>query len=785
MDVRKLTFVRRLPARDRTDTFIIAAADDGKAVVHLNPRAVRAGGALSVAGRVSSQTQARGTTQVVTAIFAGDRRVWHWAAIAGLPLVCLIIGWCIVPRPYYTGTDSVNALTATGAVPTGQQACAAGLNLPARTARVQVAVISGSSRLPALQMVLRAGGQRITSRLPATATASPGLNHVAFPIPPSRTEPASVPASLCLRAGGPVGWGITPTTEGIQPPLTLNGKPQLARLAVWYLPPPGSQRSYLDEATTMFDRAAVFAPGFARPWVFAFVLLVLLPVVALLAVRCLAVAVTGRGARLALWVYVLVALNGASWALITPAFQAPDEVDHFAYVQSLVEQGQKTTPYPASHRLRWSTSEDDALRGSGMITDHQTSDSRAPWLPADVAAYKQLVARTGSNTSDGGGYQGTAGYGPLYYLGVAPGYLIASTSSPFTQLMLVRLFSVLIGGLTALFTFLLVREMFPRRPWLAVLGGFVVGLQPMYGFVSGTVNNDIGIDAGAAACLYLLVRMVRRGVRWKTTLPLGLLLGALPFLKGSGLDLYPLAALALGGALWMHRAQVRIDRRATAIAVGVLAVSWVVVYGAAALLQKALTPAAPYRGAAQVVATAGGSLTVILHHPTSYLSYLWEMLLPRLPFMAQHFPPNGLPANTIFVRRGWAAFGWYDTFFPEWVYRLLLAVMLVTAIAGLFVAWRRRDMLRRHPVEVALLLLCPLVVVAGFAAVFYTPGQRTVIAEHGRYAFPALAALTVWVIVALHAVGPRRMIASGAMLLVAVLALSYASQLLVFVSFYS
>jgi hypothetical protein len=161
------------------------------------------------------------------------------------------------------------------------------------------------------------------------------------------------------------------------------------------------------------------------------------------------------------------------------------------------------------------------------------------------------------------------------------------------------------------------------------------------------------------------------------------------------------------------------------------------------------------------------------------------MVLPRLPGMHSHFPPGEYPANTIFVRRGWAAFGWYDTFFPNWVYRILLAAMLVTAVAGLVALWRHRHLIRGRGTETALILLTPIVVVAGFAAVFYTPGQRTVIAEHGRYAFPALAALAAWVVGALHAFGRRRMIAIGAMLLVAMLALSYASQLLTFTAFYS
>ena len=34
----------------------------------------------------------------------------------------------------------------------------------------------------------------------------------------------------------------------------------------------------------------------------------------------------------------------------------------------------------------------------------------------------------------------------------------------------------------------------------------------MYGFISGAVNNDVGVNAGAAALELLLIRMLRRGI---------------------------------------------------------------------------------------------------------------------------------------------------------------------------------------------------------------------------------------------------------------------------------
>ena len=47
---------------------------------------------------------------------------------------------------------------------------------------------------------------------------------------------------------------------------------------------------------------------------------------------------------LAAWLCALVAcVNAASWSLITPPFQAPDEQAHFAYVEQLARNGSLPT----------------------------------------------------------------------------------------------------------------------------------------------------------------------------------------------------------------------------------------------------------------------------------------------------------------------------------------------------------------------------------------------------------------------------------------------------------
>ena len=115
-----------------------------------------------------------------------------------------------------------------------------------------------------------------------------------------------------------------------------------------------------------------------------------------------------------------------------------------------------------------------------------------------------------------------------------------------------RLTSALLGALAALFAFLLARELAPGRPWLAVLAGLLVVYEPMYGFISGAVNNDVGVNAAAAALAFLLIRLLRRGLTFAWGLLTGAMLVALPLVKETGLSLYPVAALVLVAALWRH-----------------------------------------------------------------------------------------------------------------------------------------------------------------------------------------------------------------------------------------
>ena len=716
-------------------------------------------------------------------VFAGDRRVWRAAGIAAVPLLALLAFYAVRPRPYYTGTDSVENYGYIAPTPADVPLCVPALRIPAGTGGLRLMLISRSTLRPQLRLTLHLEGapaRTLQSTLAAAVVPASRLSTANFPIAPLAGHPGERSASLCITAGDLVNWAGTPFPVVPSPsPPTVGGAPIPGRIAIWYLPPRGSERSYLARAGAILGRASLFRPAFVGPWLYVVILLVILPLLALASVRCLAVAVRGPRRGLAVWVFAIAALNFACWALITPPFQAPDEVDHFAYTQLLAERGEAPSRSSASPRARWSSAEDLVLEDMSFFSDHQVGDSRVPWSSAQQGYYRGQVRQLHPSASDGGGNETAAVHGPIYYGALVPAYLLAS-SSPLDQLTLMRLTSALIGALTVLFTFLLARELAPGRPWLAVLAALLVAFQPMFGFISGAVNNDVGVNAGAAALELLLILILRRGF----TVPLGLLTGGLlvllPIVKGTAYSLYPVAAIALLASLWRHH------RRADLAGVGSFAAAAVVVHELAVAVAGAFSPpGVSGSGPAEAGSVVGSATSEALAHPLGYLAYVWEVFLPRLSFMAPHFESTSFPAFVIFVERGWGAFGWYDVFYTHWVYDVLLWAMLAVPLLGIVAARREWAFVRRNALELGILALMPVAVIGGFEAAFYTIGTRNVVPEFGRYLFPAIAPLAVLVVASLSAFGRRWMLLAGTGLLVAMLALSYSAQLVTLAGFYA
>jgi 4-amino-4-deoxy-L-arabinose transferase-like glycosyltransferase len=714
----------------------------------------------------------------------GSRAVWWPAAIVGAGMLALILWQLALPRNYYTGTDSVGVRSVVAEVAPRHTVCVPNLNLPAGTGRIQLAVFAHRPSFLA-RVRVTAGGQNLAS----TMSGNPGPGSIAYanaPIPVRPSSPTSVPATVCLTpVDGPVALGGMAGLQGNQSPILVDRAPVASRVSVWFLPPAGQQRSLLSSASEIFTRAALFRPGVVGAWTYPFLLFVVLPLAWAISLLLLARAASNRPLRVArravrpgAAIALIAFVNAASWALITPAFNTPDEPEHFAYAQYLAETGHAPARAPDS-RPPYSTDQTLALDAVDVYSQISLPDGRPPWLALQQSQWQQRRAAVPHPDNNGGGIT-TAGspHQPAYYALLAPAYLAVSSQSPFSQLTAMRLVSALLGAIVAFCAFAIVRELLPRQPVAALAAGLLVAFHPMFGFISGAVNNDSGINAAGALVLYMLIRGLRRGLSWRLALALGAVLAIAPLMKETGYEIYPAAAVGLLGIAW--RARGRLDPRPWAS----LAAAFIAVKGVWGLLQPVFYPTVAGRPSGGGIA-ATSALSVAEHAPGRFLVYLWELFLPRLSFMGTLFPP-GWPFRSIYVVRGWGAFGWYTWIFPNWVYLAIILAMAAVGLLALATAVRERVAARARIFEIAVIALYPVCVLVAVEAAFFAPnGGRTVVAEQGRYIFPAITALAAIAVAGTFGLGRRWHVALAATLVVAMIGLSYASQLLTLGSFYT
>jgi 4-amino-4-deoxy-L-arabinose transferase-like glycosyltransferase len=711
------------------------------------------------------------------------RIVWLPVALISLVLAGLMVWQVLFPRPFYTGTNSVGVRSVVAGLERGQTLCVPDLHLPAETGRIQMAVFAHRPSFAA-RLTVRTAGRSYSSRM----TGMPGPTSLAYasaPIPETPSAPSTVPATVCISPlDGPIALGGMLELQANQVPARLDGSPLSNRVGVWFMPPAGTERSLLSQAGTIFRRAALFRAGGVGSWTYPVLLFVLLPFTWALS-ACLLIGAISDRTRLprwfrsrAGWVLAVVAFaNFGAWALITPSFNSPDEPEHFAYAQYVAETG-RAPERSAGAKPPYSTDEVEALDAINVKSQAELTDARPPWLAVEQQAWGRLVAGTHPSGSDGGGYTVAASsHQPAYYATLAPAYLASSSGSTFTQLTAMRLFSALMGVVVALCAFGVMAELLPGRPLAALAAGLLVAYHPMFGFISGAVNNDSGVNAGAALTLYLLMRGLRRGLTFPLALALGAAVVATPAMKETGYEIYPVVVVGVIGMIW------RRHRLRDLGAYGVLTSTFLLARFGWKALQPVFYPTVGGRSGVNQGIVATEVLSLAEKMPGRFLVYLWELFLPRLSFMGRLFPP-GWPFREVYVLRGWGAFGWYAWVFPNWVYTLIIYAMGATALLATVAAVRHGQALRLRVFEVLVILMLPVCVLVAVEAAYFAPngGGRTAYAEQGRYIFPAIAALAAIAVGATFGAGRRWRAPLAVSMVIAMVALSYASQMLTLAS---
>ncbi len=334
---------------------------------------------------------------------------------------------------------------------------------------------------------------------------------------------------------------------------------------------------------------------------------------------------------------------GITYSLVTPIFEAPDEIYHYFFIKHLADGKGLPVQNPEDPGL-WEQEGSQPplyyLMGALATFWSDTSD-------AEDLLWRNPQANIGSPLDPGNKnvivhtqrerfpFRGTA-----------------------LAIHIIRLLSVLLSAGTVFLTYRLASEVFPGQKHLAIGAAAINAFIPQFLFISGSVNNDNLVTFLASLALFLISRITFHVSRFTFRnwildigywILLGLVLGLACLSKLNGLGLLILTAIILITQAYRRRSAGPVVGGLIALAVALLVAGWWYVrnwslYGDATGLNMML--AVVGRGS-----------------PPSNLSELWgEFRGLRMSF--------------------WALFGWFSILVGPAAYAIL-NVMSLLALVGL------------------------------------------------------------------------------------------------------
>lgn len=339
-----------------------------------------------------------------------------------------------------------------------------------------------------------------------------------------------------------------------------------------------------------------------------------------------------------------------SFSVLNPLFESPDEVWHYEYVRWLSEGHGLPEPEDVGH-APWHQ------EGSQPPLYYISAAALTWWIPTDNAP---AVIRY--NPHGAIGQAAAPDNKNMMAHGPAEAWPWRGTS---LAAHAARFYSIMLGGLTVLFTYLISLRAFPARRWSAVLAAAVVAFNPQFIFISAAVNNDNLVTTACAAGIWVLVVILTsrepdpggRGLIQvePTTMQvilLGVLAGVAALSKLSGLLLAPFVGLVLLLVAWRVGSFVALVR-------------WGLLAGGAFL------------------AVAGW------WYVRNWLLFGDPLLLTAMFAILPRRPEP--PTLTELLARGqgvwrsfWAVFGWFNVVVQPWIYHAFTGLTLA-GLGGLAV----------------------------------------------------------------------------------------------------
>ncbi len=398
-----------------------------------------------------------------------------------------------------------------------------------------------------------------------------------------------------------------------------------------------------------------------------------------------------RSHRLIVFILIAFVLLGITYSVATPIFEAGDEIWHYPFVAHLAT-GHSLPIQDPNVKTLW------AQEGGQPPLYYALCALATAWIDTS-----DLPDRLWLNPEAKTGI-------PLVFGNKNAVVHTSAESFPWHNttlaVHLIRFLSVLLAACTVLLTYLLALEIKPDDRGLAALACALVAFNPMFLFISASVNNDNLAVPLATLAMLLLTRLITRGVNTRRLVVLGIVLGLAVLSKASDLGLLAVTAVVFAYILlrdWRQGIGRSVDlflQFCLCAAIGVALGGWWyarnwILYGDPMAFNV-------------FVEIAGGRLTP----PT--LSTLWG-------------------ETEGFLISFWGNFGGVNIIAPGWVYAVLDATTILAGI-GLIAGLVRRTLPR--------LLVWPAFWLALICAGVVRWTWLT-LASQGRLIFPAISAVAL------------------------------------------
>ena len=259
------------------------------------------------------------------------------------------------------------------------------------------------------------------------------------------------------------------------------------------------------------------------------------------------------------WILILYFGAGLGYMVATPVFEASDELWHFGMVEAIGE-GVLPVQDPDSEIVT-------AWRQEGSQPPLYYALAALVISPIDISdvdQYREL------NPHARVGIPGEFGNKNIALR--EPGF--PDLSGTALAVFILRVLGLGMGLVTIFAVFKIGQIIAPQRPIAALIAAALVGFNPMFVFISASVNNDNLVTMLNTLVIWQVVVMLHEGFNWRRSLLIAILLALGTLTKLSALVLVPVIAVA---GLWLARS--RSDWRGVFTLGTLMALVWLLIAG--------------------------------------------------------------------------------------------------------------------------------------------------------------------------------------------------------------